>query len=278
MEAVAQLLIWLNALANALGRVLLAPVAWLPGWLSATLAAVATGLAMLYAFKYTSNQRAIKRVRNDIKANLLALKLFKESPAVTLRAQGRVFLGAGKLMLLAVVPMLVMALPACLVLGQLALWYQARPLRVGEEALVEVRLGENAQVADVALAANDAVEPVIGPVRDASDRAVYWKLKAKAAGQQTLTIQVGAEEFPKELVVGDGFMRTSVKRPDHSLTDLLLHPAERPFAKDAPVRSIAIEYPARKSWTSGTDAWVAYWFIVSMVAAFIGRPWLNVQI
>src|SRR5437667_147565 len=42
MDAVAQLVVWLNAGANALGRLALAPIAILPGWLSATLAAAAT--------------------------------------------------------------------------------------------------------------------------------------------------------------------------------------------------------------------------------------------
>src|SRR5919109_2369001 len=144
MDLLTRIVVWLNALANAAGRILLAPVAYLPGWLSATLVAAITGVVLLVVFKYTSNQRAIKRVRDDIKANLLALKLFKDSPAVTLSAQGCVFRGAFLLMIYAIVPMLVMALPVCLMLGQIALWYQARPLTVGEEALVTLRLKEDA--------------------------------------------------------------------------------------------------------------------------------------
>ena len=62
MSVLTHLAVWLNALANALGRVL-APIAWLPGWLSATLVAAVTGVVMLIAFKYTSNQRAIRRAR-----------------------------------------------------------------------------------------------------------------------------------------------------------------------------------------------------------------------
>ena len=75
-------------------------------------------------FKYTSNQRAIKRVRDDIKANLLALKLFKDSTAAVWQAQGRLLLGAGWLLVLALVPMAVMIVPVTLILGQLSLWYQ----------------------------------------------------------------------------------------------------------------------------------------------------------
>ncbi len=82
-----QVLVSLNALAGKFADVLLAPIAVLPGWLSATLIAATTGLFMLVIFKYTSNQRAVQRVRNQIKANLLALSLFKESVLVSMRAQ-----------------------------------------------------------------------------------------------------------------------------------------------------------------------------------------------
>ena len=138
----AQLVVWLNGLANAMAAILLAPIRVLPGWLSATMVAVATGVLMLVIFKYTSNQRAIKRTRSDIKANLLALSLFKDNVWISLRAQASVLAGAFRLLILAVVPMLVMLIPMCLLLSQLALWYQARPLHVGEEALLTLRLKE----------------------------------------------------------------------------------------------------------------------------------------
>ena len=40
--------------------------------------------------------------------------------------------------------MLVMVVPVILILGQLSLWYQARPLRVGEEAVVTLKLNGGA--------------------------------------------------------------------------------------------------------------------------------------
>lgn len=280
MNVVAQLVAWLNLAANTLGGVLLAPVALLPGWLSATLVAAATGVLLLVAFKYTSNQHAIKRVRDDIKANLLALKLFKDSPAVTLRAEGRVFVGAFKLMLHAIVPMLVMVVPVALLLSQIALWYQARPLHVGEEALVTLKLnGEpGADLPDVQLDGGDVCETMIGPLRVPSEREVYWSVKAKQPGRHELVFRAGDAAFEKEFVVGDGFARTSLMRPGWNWLDMLLHPWERPFAPDSLVQSIAIQYPARASWTSGADTWVIYWFVMSMLAAFIGKPWLNVNI
>jgi hypothetical protein len=279
-DVLARIVVWLNAAANPPGRLVRFPIAILPGWLFATLVAAATGVLLLVAFKYTSNQRAIKRVRDDISAHLLALKLFKDSVSVALWAQGRILWGAFRLMVLAVVPMLVMAVPVTLALAQLSLWYQSRPLRVGEDAVVTVQLNGDAGSPwpDVRLQPTDAVETTVGPVRVLSKREVWCKVKARAGGYHRLVFLAEGQAIDKELAVGDGFMRVSTQRPGWSWADALQHPAEPPLGPDSPVESIAIEYPGRESWTCGTDWWVGYWFAVSMVAALCFRRLLRVNV
>ncbi len=276
----AQIAAWLGSASNALGRVALSPLGILPGWLSATLVAAVTGVLLLVVFKYTSNQRAIKRVRDDIDANLLALKLFKDSTRVTLRSQGRIVIGAFRLMLLALVPMLVMALPVTLLLSQLALWYQTRPLRVAEEAVVTLAIAGDAKAPwpDVRLRPTNAVEVEVGPVRVRSKREVCWTVKGRSAGIHRLAFDVDGRTVDKQFAVGDGLMRVSGLRPGWSWEEILLNPAEEPFRPGSPVRSIAVQFPERDSWTSGTDSWVIYWFVVSMVAALLCRRGLNVKV
>ena len=92
-DALVHTALWLNTIANALGWLVLAPIGVLPGWLSATAVSTVTGVLLLAGFKYTSNQAAIKRVRDQINADLLALKLFKDSARVALEAQGRILRG-----------------------------------------------------------------------------------------------------------------------------------------------------------------------------------------
>jgi uncharacterized membrane protein (DUF106 family) len=279
-EIAASIIAWLNGAANALGRLFLSPIGVLPGWLSATIVSAITGVLLLVVFKYTSNQNAIKRARDDISANLLALKLFKDSTSVALLAQGRVLLGAGRLMILAVVPMLVMALPVCLVLGQLSLWYQLRALQVGEEAVITLLLNENQATSwpSVSLVPTRAVEVVTGPVRVLSKREVCWNVKAIEKGNHRLEFQVGDQTAGKEIAISDGFTRVSKLRPGWHWADILLNPWEPAFRPDSPVQSIEIDYPERSSWTSGTDNWVIYWFIVSMIAALCFRRVLKVNV
>src|SRR5262245_55790156 len=182
MDWLVSVIVGLNTVANALGS-LLVPIGWMPDWLSATLVAVATGVAMLVMFKYTSNQRAIKRVRRGIRANRLAAKLFSDNAGLGFRAQGRVLFGAFRLLLLAVVPILAMTVPMVLLLAQLGLWYQAAPLRVGEEAVVVVKLNADSTAE---LAPSEAVEDVSGPVRVISRREVCWNIRARQPGYHRL--------------------------------------------------------------------------------------------
>jgi uncharacterized membrane protein (DUF106 family) len=281
MDFLTQIVVWLNALANALGSVLLAPIGVLPGWLSATLVSALTGLMLLVVFKYTSHQQAIKAVRNDIKAHLLALKLFRESALVALRAQARIFLGAARLLALALVPMLVMVVPVCLLLGQLALWYQARPLRVGEEAVVTMKIRSDAPapLPKVLLDRDDAFEVTIGPVQVLSKREVCWNIKARRPGYHHLHFQVEGQTIAKELAIGEDWMRVSAARPAWDWSEALLHPWEEPFGPDSPVQAIEIDYPPRFSWKiCGVEPWLVYWFAISMLAGFCLRPFFNVSL
>ena len=279
-DLLANVTAWLNRLADGLGWLLLAPLGWMPGWLSATIVSAVTGVLLLAMFKYTSNQKAIKRARDDIKANLLAVKLFKDSASVALRSQTRILGGAMRLMLFSIVPMLVMMVPVCLLLGQLALWYQARPLQLGDQATLTLKLSpsEQADWPDVRLQPMPGVEVVAGPARVKSEGEVCWNLVARENGYQQLRFQVGDQIVEKELAIGNDFMRVSLLRPSWNWSEMAMNPWEKPFHPDSSVQAIGIEYPHRDSWTSGTDWWIGYWFVASMVAAFIFRPWLKVNI
>jgi hypothetical protein len=107
---------------------------------------------------------------------------------------------------------------------------------------------------------------------------VCFSVQASEAGCHRLSFAVGGESFTKELAVDDGYMPTSLMRPSWNWSEALLHPREAPFSSDSAVQSIEVAYPERASWTSGTDWWLVYWFAVSMVAAFIARPILKVNI
>ena len=276
----AQIIIWVNVLMNAFGRFFLAPIAVLPGWLSNMIISAVTGVFLLVIFKYTSNQRAIGKIRDDIKAHMLALKLFRDSISVTLHAEVRIFKGAFLLLFHAIPPMLVMILPVSLLLAQMSLWYQSRPLLPGELAVMTVKLNDNVEGnwPTVNVEPTSAAEVTVGPVRVLSKGEICWEIKALENGKHHITLNVNRHQIEKDLAIGDGFMRVSSTRPALNWASILMNPAEKPFAPDSIVQSVTIDYPDRLSKTSGADWWLIYFFIASMVFAFISRPFLKVRI
>lgn len=280
MDFLAQLITWINVITNALGKYAFGIIAILPGWLSNTIISAVTGIILLFVFKHTSNQKAISKVRDSIKANTLALKLFKDSISVTLKSQGQVFKGAILLLIFALVPMLVMIVPVSLLLSQLGLWYQAKPLMSGQEALVTVQLSgkTDSPWPNVNLQPSSAADVTVGPVRVFSKRQVYWKIKAKENGLHNLIFNANEQQVKKQLALGQGFMRISLLRPSWNWGSILLHPMEKPLKSDSIIQSISIDYPDRPSKTSGTGWWLIYFFIASMVFALIFKPILKVKI
>ena len=280
MDLLVTLILWINIVSNTVGRLLLTPIMTFPGWLSITILSFVLGLLLLLIFKYTSNQKAIGCIRDNIRADLLAIKLFKDSLSVTFQAQIRVFGNSLKLFYYAIVPMMIMIIPVSLILAQMGLWYQARPLLPGDEpALVKLKLNDQVDVwPQVSLKPLTGIEITIGPVRAFSKNEIYWKIKPVENGNHNLAFQVGEGEYKKKLAIGDKFMRLSTKRPGPVFSDVLLFPLEKPFASDSPVQAISIDYPERNSLVSGTNRWIFYFFAASMIFAFIFRPLLRVRI
>jgi hypothetical protein len=208
------------------------------------------------------------------------MKLFKDSLPVVFTSQIQLYRGSLLLLLHAIRPMLFMIVPVSLLLGQMSLWYQARPLRPGEETVVTLALnpqGENPRP-DVKMVSMPTAEVLIGPVRVRSKGEIHWKIKALASGDQPIVFQVGQQEVTKRLAVGEGWMRISPKRPAWKWTDILLFPLEKPFKPDSVVQSIRIDYPDRMSRFSGTDSWLLYFFVASLVFALLAMPWVKVKI
>lgn len=91
-----QLIVWVNIPANVIGNFIFSPIRMMPGWLSNTIISAITGVFLLLVFKYTSNQRAIGKVKDCIKADMLSIKLFKDSLSVVLSAQAGAVTGGGE--------------------------------------------------------------------------------------------------------------------------------------------------------------------------------------
>lgn len=270
------LLSLVTPICTVLGDALYTLLSPLPIWLGLTLLSVAGGVVMLIAFRYTSNQAGIGRARDDISAHLLALKLFKENVRVTFRAQGRLLKALLRLQWHLLRPVLIMLLPMLLALAQMGVRYQHRPLRPGEQTLIRLRLKPHQAEAPAAeLEPSPGITESVGPVPGGGE--LVWRIRAGQPGRYTLRLNVGGHEVEKELVVGEGLQRVSAVRPGHRWTTQILHPVEAPLPTDWPAESVEVLYADIDSWACGTDTWVVYFFVVSMISALLLKPFFRVR-
>lgn len=269
----------INRIMTLIFDVLFAPFVAAPGWLSLIVFSAIASVAGLLVYKYTSNQASIKRVKDRIKANMLAIKLFKDDLGVMFRSQAKTLVCALHLLRYSLLPMAVMIVPFVLVVAQLALRYQWRPLQPGETVVMTAQLTPGHDVTRL----NPILEPSEGavcetpPVRIASLNQVVWLLRATAPGRHVLRLRMGGEVVEKSIDVGDGFRRVSALRSNGSFVDAVLHPGETPLPADSAVQSIALDYPARDSWFYGETFWLIWLIALSFVVALLVKPALGVE-
>lgn len=273
----------LNPFTTAAGDIVYAALAWLPPWGSLTVLSALFGLFALVAFRYTSNQRGIGRVRDRITANLLAISLFRDEIRVTLASQAKILLDLLCLLRYVLPPLLILLLPMLMMLAQMGLRHQWRPLAPGERTLLRVKttsVKAARQPAELKVGAADGA--AVGGVEVetpgiAGGSEIVWRLRAAKPGRHTLRLRVGETEIEKEIVVGGGFTRVSAERAGGHWWPRVLHPSEPPLPR-GDVVSVAIDYPGPAWAWVGRDTWVVFVLAVSLAGALLFQPWLRVRI
>ena len=80
---------------------------------------VVVGLLMIVLFGYTSDQKAIGIAKDQLKAHLLAVRLYRDQLHVVMGSYGKVLRGTGRYLKLAFKPLLYVIIPITLLIVQL---------------------------------------------------------------------------------------------------------------------------------------------------------------
>ena len=262
--------------------VILLPFRGASPWFGMAAVSLLTALLMLEVYKLTSNQAAIHRAKDRIKAHLLELRLFKDNMRVTLRAQAAILKANLSYLAANLKPLLVMIVPLVLILAQLSLWFDRAPLEPGEETLVKVGLEEKADPVSLPmeLETSPGLEITSPAVRIPDEHEVAWRLKAIAAGPGRLTLRVGGLTLVKSVAVGGtSLTKVSSLASRGSLWKQALYPGERALPAGTPVRSIEILYPAKRLSVFGLRVhWLVAYLILSIAFGLAFKGVLKVEI
>lgn len=240
------------------------------------LVSVLTGVAMLLVFKATSNQRAIRRTRDLIRAHMLAMRLFRDDAAAVVESQKKVLRTNVTYLRYAVVPIVFILPIVVLIMVQLNLRYGAAPAKPGEAVVVTATF-DGALDDDVALTAPEGVTVETPALRIPYEREADWRVRAARAGKYELTVKASGKDYAKEFVVGEaGAGRVSARRVA-GIWAQLMNPGERPLSSD--LKEIEVTYASRENKLFGLGVhWVITFFVVSLIAAFALKGILKTEV
>jgi len=273
---------WLNAALGGLVSAVLYPFRGLPPIVGLALVALLTSIAILLVYRATSDQRALRRVKNRITAGILEILLFRDDLRTIFRAQWDILRHSLTYMRLSLVPMLWVIVPIVLLMIQLQFHYGYRPLEPGEQAIVRAELagGEaSTQVAELTLSASAGLEIGTPLLLLPGEREANWRIDAITDGSHELLVGADGLELTKSVAVGRRAGAISPRRPSAGLLDQLLYPVEPPVAGTASVAAIDVAYPTATVSLLGWDTnWMIVFFILTIVFAFALQKPLRVTI
>jgi len=268
-----------NASITGLFDLLFWPFSFLgPIW-SLVVFSLLAGILMLWIFGLVSDQDSIRVVRDRVRGNLIAIRLFGDDLGLLFRLQGRLLRDNAIFLRYAMLPLLIMIVPVLLIIAQLNLRYSARPLEPGETATVMVSVTDPSIIErGVVLEAPDGVSVETLGVRIPQQREVAWRIRAERAGEYQLVVRAGGVAVEKQLRVGQAWGKTSSLRAS-GLGNLLLYPGEPPIEQSQIVEAIEITYRQLELRIFGWSVdWLVLFFVLSIASGFAFRKVLGVEI
>ena len=228
---------------------------------------VLTGAVMMFLFKVTSNQAAMKVVKTKISAYFLEMRLYKDDVAAVMASQRRILSANMGYMKLALIPAVVMIVPVLLIMAQLNLRYAYVGLEPGQTASVKVRLepGRDVIREGMTLTAGDGVEKASPAVRIQSLEEIDWKIRVEAPGVHDMELSSSAGRMSVPVFGGKKLIPIYATFKKASLWEGLLSPGAPTVPASLAVRSVEVKYPSRSFGFGLFElSWLWTFLIVSM--------------
>jgi hypothetical protein len=178
---------------------------------SLTAIAAVTGAALLWVCKRFSNQVRIALAKRQMRAQLYAMRLYADDPALIVRAQRQLLLWTARYLAGMLRPSAIAIVPLLVLFLQLDNVYGHRPLAPGESVIVTAQFGGGADLRtqDFALEGRGVVVETPA-VRIPHRRQVCWRVGALTAASGTVLLRVQGSAIPKAITCGQGLRYPSI--------------------------------------------------------------------
>jgi len=237
------------------------------------------GLLMVVLFGYTSDQKAIGVAKDQLKAHLLAVRLYRDQIPVVMGSYGKILRGTGRYLKLAFKPLLYVIIPITLFIVQIDRYLGATPTPPNSPFLVTVHTIGGDALNGVTIDLPAEITMTAPPVHIPSTNEIVWRLTASKEGKYEVKIAAAGQSVAKAVSVGIGLPRISTVRLRGHFWERMFSSAEPALPENSPIESISINYPDRNIEIAGYGMnWIWLFFVLSMVAGFIFKEVLGIKI
>ena len=262
--------------------------AWTSPLAIVLLLSIVIGLLMVVLFGYTSDQKAIGVAKDRLKAHLLAVRLYRDQIPVVMGSYGKILRGTGVYLKLAFKPLLYVIIPITLLMVQIDRYLGQTPIAPNSPFLLTVHLSDSDQrkssltvdaLNSLTLDLPSEITMTAPVVHIPAKSEVVWRLVGSHEGKYGLKIADGGESVEKAVCIGSDLPRISTIRLRGQFWERMFSSAEPALPQNSAIESISINYPDREIDIAGYGMnWIWLFFILSMIAGFIFKEVLGIQI
>ena len=273
----------MNMLFNAFDMAL----GWAGSFVVVTVVSGLVGILFLLAFPHVSSQAGIVAVKDRIKFNLLAIRLFPDDLKNVLSSTAKTLSWNFAYIGLNLLPMVVLAAPFMIVWFQLNSLYAFQPVEAGQQQTVVVELHAGVHPQDIILKlGDDIVLDQRVNLDDSSSPIMLLKVTPAADGSLPISLTHEDDSVTKNLEVGTDPQRLARMRTSQPLAefaaahDPIVYFGDPVLPSDSFLQSITIDYPAASlGFMGGGEIDIMIWFVVvSMAVGFSLKGAFGVEI
>ena len=236
------------------------------------------GLVMVVLFGYTSDQKAIKIAKDQLKAHLLAVRLFRDQLPVVAGSYAKILRGTGRYLKLAFMPLLYVIIPITALIVWMDRSLGSTAIQAGAPFLLTVRTANADAMNAASLELPTEIEMTAPAVHGPAENEVVWRLAARQDGNYEIKVAAGPESAAKTVRVSRELRRVSPTRLRGHFLERMFTSSEAALP-DGVIEAISISYPERNIEIAGYEMnWIWLFFILSMIAGFLFKELLGIQI
>jgi hypothetical protein len=236
---------------------------------SLAIVSVLAGIGLLFAFRHTVDQAAVKTAQNKIRAHLLELILYADEPPLIWRAHLDLLKANGRYLGLMLRPAIVSAVPMVILLANMDAFYGRSSLAPGQEALVTMKFKNSINEKSPAPRLNVSPELAVetDAVRVVEKGQMSWRIRGTRLGEGKIELNLPDGIVVKRVEVGRGNRRLT-ERLVSSIYDYVIDPADG-FVPGSTVEWVEVRYPKVPVEAFGLELHWLIWFFAFSGASML---------